>query len=171
MSTLTYLAYLSLGSNLGDRAANLREAQKRLENVGRILCVSSYYETEPVEFTEQGWFLNCALALETGLTPQELMKSILRIEEEMGRRRVQKKGPRTIDIDILLFGDQVVNSAEITIPHPAMRQRRFVLEPLAEIAPGTRHPVLNKTIRELLDELPVAGQTVRKLDDANTTAR
>ncbi|HTC46039.1 MAG TPA: 2-amino-4-hydroxy-6-hydroxymethyldihydropteridine diphosphokinase [Candidatus Aquilonibacter sp.] len=153
--------YLSLGSNIGDREAHLREAQGRLEAVGQVANVSSYYETEPVEFTGQPWFLNCALALETSQTPQELMNSILRIEREMGRQRAQKKGPRTIDIDILLFGDEVIDSSELTIPHPAMHQRRFVLEPLAEIAPDVHHPTLKKSIRELRDALP-EGQTVRR---------
>ena len=156
--------YLSLGSNVGDREAHLRDAQARLGAVGRVSAVSSFYETEPVEFTEQPWFLNCAVALETAQTPQPLMTSILNLEEAMGRRRVQKKGPRTIDIDILLFGDTILNSPEITVPHPAMHERRFVLEPLAEIAPNVRHPLLNKTILELRDALP-PGQTVRKLNN------
>lgn len=155
------LAYLSLGSNIGDREGHLRDALSRLEAVGHIASVSSFYETEPVEFADQGWFLNCAAALETTQSPQQLMSEILRIEQEMGRRRIQKKGPRTIDIDILLFGDAIVNSPELTIPHPAMHQRRFVLEPLAEIAPEARHPLLNKTVHDLLGELP-AGQEVRK---------
>jgi 2-amino-4-hydroxy-6-hydroxymethyldihydropteridine diphosphokinase len=159
------LTYLSLGSNVGDRAAHLQEAQRRLSAIGKVVCVSSYYETEPVEFTDQPWFLNCALSLETDLNAQELMASILKIEQEMGRRRVQKKGPRTIDIDILLFGDCVVESAEVTIPHPAMQERRFVLEPLAEIAAGVRNPVLGKTIRELRDALP-EGQAVRRVSAA-----
>ncbi len=156
------LAYLSLGSNIGNREAHLREAQDRLTAVGRVTTVSSFYETEPVEFTEQPWFLNCAIALETRFTPQELMTAILGIEKAMGRQRVQKKGPRMIDIDILLFGNAVLDSEEVTIPHPAMSERRFVLEPLAEIAPKARHPVLNKTIRELRDALP-SGAMVRKL--------
>ena len=156
------LVYLSLGSNVGDREAQLREALSRLTIAGRVAAVSSFYETEPVEFTKQPWFLNCAVALETGQTPQQLMASILLIEEAMGRRRTQKKGPRTIDIDILLFGDTVLDSPEVTIPHPAMHERRFVLEPLAEIAPEVRHPVLGKTIVALRDALP-AGQAVRKL--------
>ena len=156
------LVFLSLGSNVGDREANLRDAQKRLGAVGRVTAVSSFYETEPVEFTQQPWFLNCAVALETAQTPQQLMTSILNIEETMGRRRVQKKGPRTIDIDILLFGDAVLDSPQVTIPHPAMHKRRFVLEPLAEIAPGVRHRVFDKTILELRDALPF-GQTLRKL--------
>lgn len=161
-STMPSRAHLSLGSNVGDRAAQLRSALARLETSGRVVAVSSFYETEPVELTQQPWFLNCAAALETSQTPQQLMASILRIEQAMGRQRLQKKGPRTIDIDILLFDDAVVNSPEVTVPHPALHQRRFVLEPLAEIAPDVLHPVLNKTIRELLAALP-EGQTVRKL--------
>ena len=154
--------YLSLGSNVGEREAQLRDAQIRLATTGRVSAVSPVYETEPVEFTAQPWFLNRALAIQTDLTPQQLMAAILRIEEEMGRLRVQKKGPRSIDIDILLFDDLVVESEGLTIPHPAMHQRRFVLEPLADIAPQMLHPVFRKTIRELLDALP-AGQQVRKL--------
>lgn len=157
------LAYLSLGSNVGDREAHLRDALARLGATGRVVAVSSFYETEPVEFTRQPWFLNCAVALETSKTPLQLMSEILSIEEEMGRRRVQKKGPRSIDIDILMFEDIVMDSKELTIPHPAMQQRRFVLEPLAEIAPELLHPIFKKTISELRDALP-AGQTVRRIE-------
>src|SRR5271155_2748301 len=156
------LVYLSLGSNVGDRDTQLRDAQARLGALGRVVAVSSVYETEPVEFTEQAWFLNCVLALETILTPQQLMSAILRIEQEMGRRRTQNKGPRSIDIDILLFGNEIIELKDLTIPHPAMQRRRFVLGPLAEIAPEVIHPILKKTIRELLDALP-PGQVVRKL--------
>lgn len=153
--------YLSLGSNMGDRESQLRDAISRLADEGRVLAVSSFYETEPVDFTDQAWFLNCAVALETTETAEQLMKRILKIEREMGRQRLHRKGPRIIDIDILLFSDKIIDSPDLTIPHPAMHQRRFVLEPLAEIAPAVRHPVLDKTIAELLGELP-AGQTVRK---------
>lgn len=156
------LVYLSLGSNIGDREAQLQNAIARLGAAGRVVAVSSFYETEPVEFTQQPRFLNCAIALETSKTPQQLMTAILRIEEEMGRLRVRKKGPRSIDIDIVLFGDAIVDSEDLTIPHPAMHQRRFVLDPLTEIAPDVLHPVLKKTVRELRDALP-AGPTVRKL--------
>ena len=161
------LAYLSLGSNIGDREAHLQDAISRLAPLGQVDPVSSFYETEPVEVTDQAWFLNCAVALHTTLTAKELMMAVLRIEHDMGRKRTRDKGPRTIDIDILLFhdessGDTITDSPELTIPHPAMHQRRFVLEPLAEIAPHQRHPALNQTVRELLDQLP-GGQTVRKL--------
>ncbi len=155
------LVYLSLGSNMGDREAHLREAVARLKTVGGVVSVSSFYETEPVEFTDQAWFLNCAVALETTETPEQVMAAVLNIEQEMGRQRIQKKGPRIIDIDILLFSNLVTDSSELTIPHPAMHQRRFVLQPLAEIAPAVRHPVSKKTVREMLGGLP-DGQAVRK---------
>ena len=155
------LVYLSLGSNVGDRLANLHAAIALLRSLGDVVAVSSFYETEPVEFTSQAWFLNCAVELDTEKTPKELLDGILRIEQQLGRQRVQKKGPRIIDVDILLFGDSVVQSQGLTVPHPAMQQRRFVLEPLAEIAPDARHPALKRSIRELRDALP-PGQTVRK---------
>jgi 2-amino-4-hydroxy-6-hydroxymethyldihydropteridine diphosphokinase len=156
------LVYLSLGSNVGDRELQLRDALRRLAVNGRVVAVSSFYETEPVEFTGQAWFLNCVVGLETTETPEQLMTALLQIEQQMGRQRMQKKGPRTIDIDILLFDEAILDSPALTIPHPAMHQRRFVLEPLAEIAPEVRHPVLEKTIRELLEALP-AGQIVRRV--------
>jgi len=155
------LAYLSLGSNVGDRAANLKAAIERIGDLGEVVATSSFYETEPVEFTAQPWFLNCAVGLKTEKMPRQLLQGILAVEKAMGRRRVQKKGPRTIDIDILLFGELVVETADLSIPHPAMQSRRFVLEPLAEIAPAVRHPVLKRTVRELLDSLP-EGQAVKR---------
>ena len=156
------LVYLSLGSNVGDRQRNLREAIHRLQAWGRVAEVSSFYETEPVEVIEQPWFINCAVGLETSQSSSELMARMLEIEREMGRMRVQKKGPRIIDIDILLFGDEIVNTPDLTIPHPAIAERRFVLEPLAEIAGQARHPVFKRTIAELLQDLP-GGQAVRKV--------
>ena len=154
--------YLSLGSNIGDRAANLQSAIEELSRFGKVAAVSSFYETEPVEFTKQPLFLNCAVSLDTEKTPGQLLRALLEIERTMGRLRTQQKGPRKIDIDILLFGDSSVNTATLTIPHPAMHERRFVLEPLAEIAPDARHPLLNKTARELRDSLPL-GQAVRRV--------
>ena len=155
--------YLSLGSNLGDRYANLRAAIERLGEAGAIRSVSGFYETEPVEFRDQPWFLNCVVALETSDSPEALLQRALAIEQEMGRVRMKEKGPRSIDIDILLFGDRVVEERGLKIPHPAMQQRRFVLEPLAEIAREALHPLLRKTARELLADLP-AGQVVRLLE-------
>jgi 2-amino-4-hydroxy-6-hydroxymethyldihydropteridine diphosphokinase len=159
---MSNLFYLSLGSNVGDRENHLRTAIERLRHCGQVTSVSSFYETEPVEFTEQAWFLNCAVALESTETPAQLMADLLSIEKTMGRQRGKKKGPRTIDIDILLAGDAIVDTPDLTIPHRAMSQRRFVLEPLAEIASQARHPLLKMTVRELLDRLP-PGQTVRRI--------
>jgi len=115
-----------------------------------------------VEVENQPWFLNCAVKLDTEKMPKQLLAGILDVEQEMGRRRTQKKGPRAIDIDILLFGNSIIDTKGLTIPHPALHERRFVLEPLAEIAPDVRHPVFKRTIRELRDALP-PGQAVRKV--------
>jgi len=163
-------AYLSLGSNLGDRAANLQSALAHLDLAVRLLEVSALYETQPVYLPDdvpgdlpvQPWFLNCVAAIEAAITPRELLTLALRIEAEMGRLRMREKGPRNIDIDIVLFGNQMVDEPGLKIPHPAMHRRRFVLEPLAEIAPQARHPALEKTAQQLLAELP-GGQTVRRL--------
>ncbi len=155
-------AYLSLGSNLGDRRANLRNAIGKLLNLGNLLAVSSFYETEPVDFTDQPWFLNCAVALQTELKAEDFLPEIMAIEREMGRQRTRPKGPRTIDIDILLFGKAVLRTPHLTIPHPAMHERRFVLEPLAEIAPDVQHPVLKKSAGELLQNLPRTSGIVRR---------
>jgi len=160
--TMSTIAYLSLGSNLGDREGHLRDAVARLESQGHVVAVSSFYETEPVEFANQPWFLNCAVAIETTKMATELLAGLLEIEGSMGRHRAQRKGPRLIDIDILLFGNAIIDSQELTVPHPAMHERRFVIEPLAEIAPEARHPVLAKTVRQLWDSLP-PGQVVRRI--------
>ena len=154
--------YLSLGSNVGDRTNNLNTALELLSSVGNVVAVSSFYETEPVEITAQPWFLNCAARLDTEKMPKQLMKGILDLEKAMGRVRRQNKGPRNIDIDILLFGSSIIDTQDLTIPHPALHERRFVLEPLAEIAPEVRHPVFKRTVRQLRDALP-PGQAVRKI--------
>ena len=155
--------YLSLGSNVGDREANLRTAIERLTGLGELLAVSSFYETEPVEFTAQPWFLNGVVALRTRLMPKLFLSKTLAIEQEMGRRRIQPKGPRTIDIDILLFGNSVIHTPQLDVPHVAMHERRFVLEPLAEIAPEVRHPIFKRTVREMLESLPHNVGQVKKL--------
>jgi 2-amino-4-hydroxy-6-hydroxymethyldihydropteridine diphosphokinase len=159
--------YLSLGSNLGDRASNLRQAVDRLRELGTITAVSSLYETEPVEVERtQPWFLNCVVAIETELMPKQFLSRTLAIEQELGRRRIEKKGPRTLDIDIVLFGNAVVDSRGLTIPHPAMHHRRFVLEPLVEIAPDVRHPILKRTARELLNDVPATAGSTRRLKES-----
>lgn len=159
------LVYLGLGANLGDRRANLESAIAQLAALGTVTARSSCYETEPMEVPGQPWFLNCAVALETELMPKQLLARLLEIERSLGRKRKvgQPKGPRTIDLDILLFGSSVIETAGLTIPHPALDERRFVLEPLAEIAPEARHPVFKRTVRELRDALPKDAGAVKKL--------
>ena len=148
-------AYLSLGSNIGDREACLRQALERLEAAGvRVARRSSIYETEPQDLRDQPWFLNMAVEVETELDPMQLLACIHKIESEMGRQRTIPKGPRTIDIDILFYGDSVIACSELEIPHPRLDRRRFVLEPLAEITPDLRHPITGKTVREMFAALP-----------------
>ncbi len=148
-------AYLSLGSNIGDRAGNLKRAIDALPAHGvRVIRQSHFYETEPVELREQDWFLNCVVEVQTDLQPPELMRGLLTIEQWMGRQRLVPKGPRIIDIDILLYGSVILKQPQLEIPHPRLAARRFALVPFAEIAPNAMHPVLAKTIRELLEITP-----------------
>ena len=155
-------AYLGLGSNMGDREATLREAARRLwaEDL-RVARVSSFYETEPMYVTGQPRFLNQVAEIETALLPMQLLHRVLGVERELGRRRTVAKGPRTFDIDVLLYGRFVVESPRLVIPHPGMHERRFVLEPLAELNPELRHPVLKKTMRELM--MALGPQGVRRV--------
>lgn len=159
---MSKIVYLSLGSNVGDRARNLCAAIDELTLAGvAVRRVSSTYETAPLDLTDQPMFLNLVVEAETALMPRQLLARTARIERSLGRKRTVAKGPRTIDIDILLYGSSVINTIDLTVPHPRLAARRFVLEPLAEIAPDLRHPVTRRTAREMLAD--VAGQKVRRL--------
>lgn len=149
------IAYIGLGSNMGDKTANLKKAIEELGKVpgNKVLAVSSFYETEPVGNIEQDWFINAAAKLETGLTPRELLDILLKIEKELGRVRDARWGPRVIDLDILLYDDLVMDEEGLVIPHPYLHERRFVLVPLAEIAPRLIHPLLKKSMSVLLKGL------------------
>ncbi len=147
--------YLSLGSNVGDRQANLRAAIDRFaaERI-HVLRASPIYETAPLEFTAQPWFLNQVVEAETDLFPRQLLAHTGRIERELGRKRDIPKGPRTLDIDILLYASSIVHTPTLEIPHPRMPKRRFVLAPLADLAPALRHPVTQLTVRQMLRAAP-----------------
>ena len=147
--------FLSLGSNLGDRVANIRKALEQLPGVGvKIKRVSSYYKTEPVDFQPQAWFVNCVAEAETHLMPMQLLRAVKLVERALGRRTGVAKRPRAIDIDILLYGSVVVRSATLKIPHPHLAERRFVLLPLRELAGNLRHPITKQTVYEMLQETP-----------------
>jgi 2-amino-4-hydroxy-6-hydroxymethyldihydropteridine diphosphokinase len=145
------ISYLLIGGNEGDREQRLKEARTQIAAAaGPIRNTSSLYETAPWGNPHQGWFLNQALRLETGLDATDLMKTLLAIEEKMGRKRTEKYGARSIDIDMLFFNDAIINEPGLTIPHPEIPNRRFVLVPMDEIAASYVHPVYDRTIRELL---------------------
>jgi 2-amino-4-hydroxy-6-hydroxymethyldihydropteridine diphosphokinase len=148
------IIYLSLGSNLGDREANLHAAIAALPRVGvRIRQVSSFFETEPVDYLDQPWFLNCAVEAETNLESHALLRVLHAIETQLGSKKDFAKGPREIDLDILLYGAETIATPELQVPHPRMLQRRFVLTPLAEIAPHLKHPSWPAPASTLLSHL------------------
>ncbi|GAC1496970.1 MAG: 2-amino-4-hydroxy-6-hydroxymethyldihydropteridine diphosphokinase [Ktedonobacteraceae bacterium] len=152
-----HMVYLALGSNLGDRNAHLDMAIARLSEVMAIQCVSSIYETMPVGFLEQSRFLNMVCGGKTYLSPQELLRYVKDLEQAIGRQPTFRNGPRTIDIDILLFDDLIVEQQDLVIPHSRMSTRAFVLVPLAEIAPNAVMPASGQTIQELLSTLSISG--------------
>jgi 2-amino-4-hydroxy-6-hydroxymethyldihydropteridine diphosphokinase len=153
------LVYIALGSNVGDRAAIFARAVAEMKRADlRVLRQSSLYETEPVGGPPQPWFLNAVVEAETELIPVRVLQVLQQIEQMMGRQRSIACGPRTLDLDILLDGDSVIRGGELEIPHPRMAQRRFVLAPLVELAPALVHPLLHKTVAELLDEISDGGK-------------
>lgn len=161
--------FLSLGSNLGDREANLREALERLESSRfHITRRSSLYETAPVGPSAQPWYLNLVAEAETTLLPLMLLEYCQRVERTMGRQKLSPKGSRRIDIDILMYGRVVMDTSRLTLPHPHMHERRFVLEPMLELAPGVAHPALRQTMLELF--AGVKEQTVHRRPDALKSA-
>ncbi|MBJ6727885.1 2-amino-4-hydroxy-6-hydroxymethyldihydropteridine diphosphokinase [Geomesophilobacter sediminis] len=156
--------YIGLGANLGDRELALLRAVAELGKLPntRITALSPFYETEPVGVTDQPKFLNAAARLATALPPLELLDCLKKIEVEVfGRKPSGKWGPRSMDLDILIYGDEVVSEERLTIPHPRLHERRFVLKPLCDIAPDLRHPVQGKTVTELLAALPAGGNVTR----------
>ncbi|RJQ57676.1 MAG: 2-amino-4-hydroxy-6-hydroxymethyldihydropteridine diphosphokinase [Desulfobacteraceae bacterium] len=161
--TASHIAFVSVGSNLGDRLENCRrgiEAVRKSDGIEGVKH-SPFYQTEPVDFKDQGWFINCAIMLRTGLEPSTLLSRLRWIEKELGRTEGGLRfGPRIIDLDILLFSDRVIRTVELTVPHPRMHKRRFVLKPICDIDPYVVHPVLKCTVMELLARLDVKDQRI-----------
>ncbi len=159
-------AYIGIGSNMADPRGNCLEAVKKIGGIGgcRVESVSALYLTEPVGVRDQEWYVNGALCLSTGLSPFDLIGRLLEIEADMGRVRTMKWGPRIIDLDILLFGQDIINDAALTVPHPMMHLRRFVMAPMVDLAPDLMHPVLLKTMIELYRELPQDGQVIKRVE-------
>jgi 2-amino-4-hydroxy-6-hydroxymethyldihydropteridine diphosphokinase len=158
--------YIGLGSNLGDPVAELRGAVSELESRGvEVQRRSSLYQTEPVDAPNQAWFVNAVAAIRFGGQPHELLQICLSVEASRGRERTVKNVPRILDLDVLLLGEQILSTEALTVPHPRLHERRFVLEPMVEIAPEAVHPGLRKTMEELLRECPDASRVVR-LEDA-----
>ncbi len=157
-------AYIGLGSNLGDREANLSRALNLMAGLPetKVLRVSSVYRTQPLGKADQPEFLNMAAEVGTGLEPGQLLKSLQEIESRLGRRREELWGPRTIDLDILYYGDRTVKEPGLVIPHPRAHQRAFVLEPLSELEPDLADPVTGMTVKEMLGRLDRGGQGVEK---------
>jgi len=160
-----YFAYLGLGSNLGDGAAQISRALELLAARGcAVKRASSLYSTEPVGVREQSWFTNCAAEVTTNLSPRALLRTVKSIERDLGRRQTAPGEPRPIDIDILFYDDGMVHLPSLTIPHPRVPERRFVLIPMKELAPHLRHPVLKKTVSQLLRETADTSQVVHLRD-------
>lgn len=160
-------AYIGIGSNIGDPLNNCRKAIDLISHIEgcRVDEASDFFRTEPVGVTSQDWYVNGVVQIETILGPHALLRSLLSIESGMGRIRQQKWEARVIDLDILLYGDEVIEEGDLTVPHPLMHQRRFVLMPMGQLNPGLRHPILGKSMAELLEALSGEGQAVLPLSD------
>ena len=154
-------AYVGLGTNLGDREANLQRALDLLADEAEAIVASPIYETEPVGYSDQPWFLNCVASLRTSLEPRALLERLQEIEHQMGKATPFANGPRVIDIDLLLYEGQVIDEPGLRVPHPRMHERRFVLAPLADVAPEAVHPSLGLSVASLLAGL-VTGEQVRR---------
>ena len=164
-ATAMKTVYLSLGSNMGSPRAQIEEAIRRLPEAGvQVRRVSSFYKTEPVEVRSQPWFVNCVVEGATELVPMRLLEALKSLERTLGRQPGTPKGPRPIDIDILLYEKVVVRSPELEIPHSRLAERRFVLAPLKELAPEARHPVTERTVADMLRETPDGSAVIRMND-------
>lgn len=161
-------AYIGIGSNLGDKLNNCLKAIDLIERIPGCLveAQSDFFRTEPVGVEDQNWYVNCVISLQPDISVQQLLKNLLAIEAGLGRERKQKWNPRTIDLDIILFGQDLINEKNLTVPHPLMHERRFVLVPMVQLAPDLIHPVFEKSMIELLDALPEERQAVIPLMEA-----
>lgn len=162
---MKHIAYIGIGSNLGDKLDSCEKAISKILNVEshRLLAKSSFFKTEPVGYVSQDWFVNVVIKIETELEPLELLRTLKTIEAQLGRAKTIRWGPRTIDLDILFFDDIQIQTEELKVPHPLIQDRKFVLVPLAEIDRQLIHPVLKKTIQELIEENSIDDQKVEKL--------
>lgn len=161
-------AYVGVGSNLGAKLSNCLKAIEMVDNIQgcRVMARSDFFRTDPVGVEGHDWYVNGAISLETDLSAHELLNNLLAIEANLGRKRNKKWEPRTIDLDILLFGQDVIDEKDLTIPHPLMHLRKFVLMPMVQLVPNLVHPVLGNTLEELLNNPSVEGQTAIPLEEA-----
>jgi 2-amino-4-hydroxy-6-hydroxymethyldihydropteridine diphosphokinase len=160
-------AYIGIGSNIGDSQRNCHEAIEKIAAIDgcRVMSVSSFYLTEPVGVKTQEWYINGVVSISTAMPVHDLLNALLQVEANMGRVRTVKWGPRIIDLDILLFGQDIIDETDLKIPHPMMHLRKFVMAPLAELAPEIVHPVLGKTMTELLMEITESSQVIKRLEE------
>lgn len=166
------LTYIAIGSNIGDSLTNCRQAIQAIgaEKGNKIVACSSFYLTEPVGRKDQNWFINAVIAVETTFSPYQLIDFLMRVEKNMGRERKERWGPRIIDLDILFYENLICQENNLQIPHPEIAKRRFVLLPLKAIAPHLVHPILGKTVSELLDELPPGQRVIPLLEKETCSA-